>query len=102
MITLFENYKPKGRHYYALKTEEDYFVKQLEKIGCPKKTIEMLLPNLKREVYMNHNLNTVFVGVKNDNFSPPVSTPTWLLSDSGAGFADNYYKYEGLIRLSIW
>jgi hypothetical protein len=97
---LFENFKLKGRHYYALKVEEDYFTKQLEKIGCPKNIIKMLTNDLKRELIKDPKLNTIFVGVKNDYFSPPVQTPTWKISDLGSEFAEYDYEYEGLIRLS--
>jgi hypothetical protein len=100
MITLFENYKSKGRFYYSLKIEEDYFIKQLEKIDCPKKIIEILVNDLKRHKYHDNEINTIFVGIKNDFFSPRISTPTWMLSISGVKFTEDNYEYKGLVRLS--
>ena len=84
-----ENNREFGNFYWSVHKEPKRFRKELEKIGCPERTIRKYL----NETIKLFEESILFVGVISDSYSNK-----WYISNRGLNFTG--YEYQGPVTLS--
>ena len=79
------------RQYWGVNTDSAYFVKSLEKIGCPENMIKTFVQEVDADrEYFNINPDTTFIACVTY-----YENETWYISPEGSAFANNGYEYMG-------
>jgi len=97
-LKYFEHSKliiPEGKNYWAVKNDEIYLSKQLDKIDCTGNSKLTIMKSLKL-----FDEKILFIGIERIKTTHASYVDYYLLYDEGKYFMDKNYHYNGSIKLS--